>query len=593
MARTLITSEYFPCWDNNKKAIFLGEWCKKNINKSLLSSMDYVVANPFGVKKGDYKSLLCETNAIYDNFLPELSNMLNKIHAVNYSKRYWEIIIGHWLKAYISIMLNRYKSLLKAIGENEIDGVYLTPTSDYGLVTEDYSDFHVKSDDSRWNSALYTKILDEIEVGFKNNIVEFLDTDFFSTKEDKDFRKPKIKSMKDHFIKFFFSRITPFFSKKDDAFIVNSYIVPKFDFLLQVSLWQIPQLWNFHEKSVRFDGVNQNIRKHFQFDLKEKKGLDFIIRKLLKFFIPFVYVEGYKKINIKADSLKWPKNPKFIFTSNSFLHDEVFKFWTAKKVHDGVPYYVGQHGSDYGTRIDSLDYVEFKTCDKFLSWGWKFYKNESKVKIKPMFNFKVVEKKINYDISGGLLIIQRSRGSRYTPQDNYYEHILYQRKLFKLVRGLLNNIKSKVVVRLHKRVKSLGSDDAELWSNFLGKSSVDVQKESLTNLISKSRLSLFTYDSTGVLELLNLNVPIIGYWDSGHYSEDNLISSAKPYYDNLKKANILFYDVDEAIDFINKNWSSIDEWWHSEGVQNARKIFLDQYSANTQTPVKLLRSALG
>jgi putative transferase (TIGR04331 family) len=325
-----------------------------------------------------------------------------------------------------------------------------------------------------------------------------------------------------------------------------------------------------------------------------KNGSDLIIRKLLRFFIPCVYIEGYNKINIAIDVLKWPKNPKFIFTSNSFLHDEVFKFWTAKKVHNGVPYYVGQHGSDYGTRFDSINYVEFKTCDKFLSWGWEFYQNESKVKIKPVFNFKAPGGKIKYDIDGGLLIIQRSSGSRYAPQDNYYEHILYQRKLFKFVEGLLDNIKSKVIIRLHKGVKSLGSDDAEIWSNFLGKSSVDVQKEPLTNLISKSRLLLFTYDSTGVLELLGLNVPIICYWNnSGHYSEDNLISYAKPYYDNLKKANILFYDVDEAVDFINKNWSNIDEWWHSEDVQNARNIFIAQYSASTQTPVRLLKSAIG
>jgi hypothetical protein len=47
--------------------------------------------------------------------------------------------------------------------------------------------------------------------------------------------------------------------------------------------------------------------------------------------------------------MKWPEKPKFIFTSNCFDGDEVFKVWTALKVEQGISYFVGQHGNNFGT----------------------------------------------------------------------------------------------------------------------------------------------------------------------------------------------------------------------------------------------------
>ena len=40
-------------------------------------------------------------------------------------------------------------------------------------------------------------------------------------------------------------------------------------------------------------------------------------------------------------------NPEFIFTSNNFHTDEIFKLWSAIKVERGTKYYIGQHGNNY------------------------------------------------------------------------------------------------------------------------------------------------------------------------------------------------------------------------------------------------------
>lgn len=48
----------------------------------------------------------------------------------------------------------------------------------------------------------------------------------------------------------------------------------------------------------------------------------------------------------------------------------------------------------------------------------------------------------------------------------------------------------------------------------------------------------------------------------------------------MKKNNLLFYDIDEVINFINKNWHNIDEWWNNKDTIKAKKIFLNNFNIN-------------
>ena len=47
----------------------------------------------------------------------------------------------------------------------------------------------------------------------------------------------------------------------------------------------------------------------------------------------------------------------------------------------GTKYFVGQHGSGYGSYIDQIDTIEELTSDKFFTWGWKYRHNHYPVGI--------------------------------------------------------------------------------------------------------------------------------------------------------------------------------------------------------------------
>ena len=67
------------------------------------------------------------------------------------------------------------------------------------------------------------------------------------------------------------------------------------------------------------------------------------------------------------------------------MWDEFFKIWTAKKRSLGTPFFIGQHGANFGTNKSSVNYSEEIIPDKLFTWGWKIRKNFHI----PSFNFKV------------------------------------------------------------------------------------------------------------------------------------------------------------------------------------------------------------
>ena len=71
------------------------------------------------------------------------------------------------------------------------------------------------------------------------------------------------------------------------------------------------------------------------------------------------------------------KFPKFIFTmQSSFLYNEFFKFYASEYVtNKNSKYIVAQHGSKYGSILSQKNTYEEKTSDKFLTWGWRYNKN--------------------------------------------------------------------------------------------------------------------------------------------------------------------------------------------------------------------------
>ena len=286
--------------------------------------------------------------------------------------------------------------------------------------------------------------------------------------------------------------------------------------------------------------------------------------------MPKSFLENFKEIN-KISEKKFPGNPKFIFTSNSYAYDEVFKFFMASKKEDyNTPIYIGQHGGNYFSYIHTRFTNELEIADKFLSWG---IKNEKKVS--PMFNFKVFNK-ISRSNNADKLVIIFPRIYRNMSNLYNYEHEIKNEILetIEAIKYLNFKIKSQIVLRI----------DSSYFEKYFGTKYVDLFKgfsikkiDSNTNfkkLLKNAKLTFFTADSTGVLESFVYNMPTILFSDSNRCINKNYIEK----YNLLHRNEILFQDKFKAVEFINKKWNEIDNWWYSEQNQRTLKLFNKNYN---------------
>ena len=581
MQRFLVTTADERTWPKDRPILFLGEWCRLYNRRHVWSKLDAIVADPYGVEIEQKTRDKAYLQALGDEMLDELTSALNKFHCTKHSVRYWNIVLGHWLQRYIAVAFNRYYTIKAALEKYEVSGSMIFDLTRYSLATDDTLTFIWACSDDLWNYAFYSKILD-----FLGNLR--LETDYgfqpgrgcFVKENEKNSQIVTLKK----YIRNAAETILAVCSRKNDAFIANSFLSPIEEVKLQIRLGQCPQLWQ--GQAPKYVSLDKDVRSSFSVDVKKYVGFERFVRLHLNDVIPVCYLEGYSQLVRQGSVVSWPSKPRLIFTSNNFQSDEVFKVWTASKVEDGVPYFVGQHGNNYGTLLESPKWPELTTCDRFFTWGW----SDEDSKCIPAFNFKTSGRgRLNWTADGGLLLIELHPPHRFGPDDSYFEFGNYQKEQFRFVSALPTVIRKKLIVRLHSSYKEYSWCSEQRWRDF----DKDVQIEDGTVEIWKSvalnRLIVHSYDSTGILETLSLNVPTLCFWREG---DNHLQRSAKPYYKLLRDAGIIADTPEAAAEMVRLNWDGICEWWFSGKIQEARQIFCDRYSKIERYPAKRMKQLL-
>jgi len=587
MERFLITTADERTWKFDRPVIFLGEWCKRHDRKHIWENMDAIVARPYGLQTRERLDCIDKGKDIINHLLPELTHVFNDIHNVNFNERYWNLIVGHWLQRYVRIITNRHNTLLQAIQNYEITETACFETDKYSLVNSDFSGFSLDVRSDLWNHILYSRLLSDLD-GTGINIVKI-------KLEDVNYpfglSHTHINPSNSFFKKLLRSVIVKglaLLRRDSDALIVNSFLPFKEEIKLHLSLMQVPQI--MRTPSVLPNNVDYELRSKLTVSVNSYSGTEYHVRILFHELLPTCYLEGRNTLLKKVEDLGWPKKPKFIFTSNNFSFDEVFKLWTAEKINQGIPYIVGQHGANYGTFYGCEIWPEITTSDKFLSWGWGNCFYEGINNVLPAFNFKILGMKSKaFSVDGNLLLIERGPGTRDGPQDRCFEHILLQKDVFNFFDHLSRPIQDKTIVRLHHGSNERGASDQALWSKHSPSTKLDIGNSNLWDLINNSRVVVFAYDSAGILETLALNIPTICFWRGGL---GHLLPSAKPFYEMLKSVGILADTPEDAALHISTNWDDITLWWNSYEVQNVRKVFCEKYSNLPSKPITTLKSLL-
>jgi putative transferase (TIGR04331 family) len=301
--------------------------------------------------------------------------------------------------------------------------------------------------------------------------------------------------------------------------------------------------------------------------------------------LPVCYLEGFAELDEKVRQLPWPKTTRFIFTSNNFDTDEVFKFWAAQKVESGFKYIVGQHGANYGTHR-YYHTIEESTADHFITWGWK----DGLPQHVPAFVLKTAGRKAgSYDPNGGLLLIELPWEPRFTTWDSTQEFAAYFEDQQTFIGKLSKSPKKHLTVRLYHLYALYKWNEEGRWRDFDATIKLDAGSLAIRKLIAQSRLVIHSYDSTGILETLAQNIPTLAFWQNDF---DHLRESAKPHYQLLVNAGIFHLSPESLAAKVNEVWDDVEGWWAQVAVQEAREQFCKCYSRVSPHPVRELKKIL-
>jgi putative transferase (TIGR04331 family) len=544
--------------------------------------LDSVVARPVRFDGADRVRAIAYVDALSRALLLELTRHLNRLHGLNRSLRFWRILLGHWIHRYTCLLFHRWSAVQQVFAEHQISGSIVFTGSPAHLAGSDTAGLIWASNDNLWNNMLIGTVLQElapasIEYRALNEV------------EDTSACRGSVQNERSHSRERHLTRIVDcalgILQRETNSFVISSYLPPRQSMLLSIRLGDVPRFRQ--SPPVQPVAVNAELRAVNRLDPGLHEGFPAYARAMLLELLPTCYLEGFDSLRQQVDRLDWPSRPRLIFTSNNFDTSEVFKLWAAQKVEAGSVYIIGQHGSNYGTASYSPSETEcVETADAFITWGWR----GDHANCRPAFIFKTCGRsRPRWDRNGGLLLIEACLPHLFDAWDPYPEFALYQEDQFGFAAALPEEIRHLLTVRLHAEHKKKSWGEVERWHRRQPEVKLDDGTIALAELMSHSRLVVHSYDSTGILEDLALNIPTVCFWraDTSH-----LRASAVANYDLLAQAGILHDSAESAAHKVAQVWANVDSWWAGTTVQDARRRFCHEYARTIDAPIASLARLL-
>jgi putative transferase (TIGR04331 family) len=578
MKRYLVTTAEELTWRSDRPLLFLGDWCLRHDRCVAWEGLDYTVAAPVNMSSADRKHAAARVQELTGQLLPELADALNHYHGVFHTQRYWQILLGHWLQRWVSTAYNRYLTVQRALDSYEVEGTTLLHSRKFSLATKDSLAYIWATNDDLWNHVLFGEVLAHVDSESPEPTHIEIDTGpCFVDPRQEPYSKFSIRGA----IGMAANAILPRLAGKSDAVIIGSYLPAAVEFRLNLILRQLPQRCQTPAIQIPSPG-DRNILTQ-ELSSSGESGIMGFIRGLLPRVLPSCFVEGFEILSAEAADLPWPKQPRFIFTSNNFDTDEVFKSWAALKSEQGIPYFTGQHGNNYGTHFyfGNQKWPERSAADSFLTWGW----SDGHPNTLPAFNFKKAANDGTMDAKGGILLVETSVAHRFLPWDVTADHIYYLSQQFQFASSLPRHIQEVLTVRLPGGVERFPHCESKMWTEHHPGLTLDFGIQPFNSLVRRNRLVVFSYDSTGMLEMLATNRPFVCFW-SGKW--DHLEESAIPYYELLLDVGIFQESAEAAANMVANIWDDIPSWWNNTRVQCARAKFCERYSRTSTTPARTL-----
>lgn len=592
--KIIVTSPLeFSKFLGKKKLIITGEWCYENLNNQIEKKKFQIIKNPFenkSLKKKSYFKII----QLYKIFIVFLAKTLNKIHKVQYSNKYWEGIVGLWLLDFLTTFYEKYlivqklnnSRLLKAYKFNNEKIFPKNSRQSRNLMNSHW-----------WNNEIFCYLIEKTK---KNIIVSNLNIETIYNSKTKSKNSFSLKLFFKKKIMQFFSFISMKLRKKNETFILGSYLTFFDEIKLQ---YKVNNLIKFNSAQI-YNGSLSNDSIRAKTPNIRGGVLEKLIAGIILKHMPKSFLEDYKGIVKFSNDLPWSKKPKKIYTAVHNFYDDVFKIWTfEKKERYNSKFIFCCHGGGFQTHLFSTtNFFLMRTCDKILTWGKNRHKNK---KIKSFLNIKSSSqpfkiKKLQNDQNLKLLIIQemppKYTNWLFSSMLHFSEHKKYVEEQKKFLAGLKSEVRDKVIIRLGSS-SNVGSNnnlshyEKVVWK--LGKDNFNLESREIpiNESVNKSYMVIITQvSSTTLLECITSNIPFVIFAD---LKKQVVNSYFKKILLHMRKDQIFFENPKKLSNFLNnKNVSEIQKWWNSKKIQTHIKLLSDNFAIYSKNPIEKIAKEL-
>jgi putative transferase (TIGR04331 family) len=560
----LVTTAEESTWDNSKEICYLGEWCRKYSRKKTWEKINSHVIPYHWENRDKYNRDYYYLDDVYERFLVQLSNNLDRTNSTFKGIDYWRIVVGPWLRFFIDVLFDRYETIHGAYKLGVVDNTWILPYDLNDWVPDGFKDFFVSISEDKWNHILYAECIRAIGLPHSKKPNGIALKPSVNINNSEGIKKILVRKILETY-----QNLIP--SGLNRHVAVSPYFPHKYVARFQLALRQLPYLICPSEK--KYDSpVDIEKRSDLSIDISESP-FERLLGELIPRFMPKAYLEDFSKY-CTTELNKFPKNPLTIFTANAYQANDNFKYWAAECQMEGVPLIIGQHGGNLGTaHHNQTEDHQLKIADSYCSWGWT---RKGIGSIIPMPSLQLSNINLSKNLNGGILLVLASYPRYFychcsTPVAGQF--LKYLNQQVQLINGLNTQARSLINIRLNgdeygweivDRLKDAGMDEMIVASS-----------DRFMLAVSKYKLCIVSYNATVILETMNANFPTIAYWDPELF---DVRADAMPFLNMLREVGILHDTVESASQFINEIHEDIQSWWQRPELQTARLKFCNVYA---------------
>jgi putative transferase (TIGR04331 family) len=544
---------------NNYSIKYLGTWCLENwqtenfldVEPDMWANKNILVEDIHYIKDFTIIILRSSYRVLKNDFKNPLT--FDQFSSIYYS----------WTYNIIVKLLANWKLFDKSI---KSDHTYIFDIEYDQVIAENLLDANMTYFYSKWNLLTISEI-----IKFRNIDYELLN--YYDNQQIIKFRKfknilislrkllqfisnyIKFKFIKKGWILYYFTRQSNILSKHQKNNSITQYV---------------QLIYDKYKVSISKLKINNKKRESLVLDILPKNQFEVFISKFYFKLMPISLLEGINLLEKYSIKNYFGKQPTLLLYSD-FLNNELLLYNLINFNKSQV--YVYQHGGGFGFNNYTItEHIEKFYCNKYITWGWK----NSELDIpficpdfKQLFKIKTNKARRNiciilYDSPPFIPVFQPTIYSI-----NYSKYLKNIRNLF-----TKSNYKNEIKLRLYSR-----NDSGIDFLNFFPKSIGIDNSSSLNSLYSKYKLYIYTYNSTGFLELWSLNIPCILFIENENWFVEEF---GLKDFENLKNNYLLITNIESLEMFFNEKYKNIDIWWDSVIVQKTINTFLDIY-ANIST----------